>query len=42
MAEHTPEEQQCLRDAVHDMFANVSEYIQGELEGPPPPLRLLV
>eukprot|EP00657_Telonema_sp_P-1_P002648 TRINITY_DN16113_c0_g1_i1.p1 TRINITY_DN16113_c0_g1~~TRINITY_DN16113_c0_g1_i1.p1 ORF type:complete len:144 (-),score=56.90 TRINITY_DN16113_c0_g1_i1:5-436(-) len=32
MAEHTPEQQASLRAAVHDMFGNVSEYIQGELE----------
>merc|ERR1711907_876058 len=32
MAEETPEQRQALEGAVHQMFANVSEYIQGELE----------
>eukprot|EP00658_Telonema_sp_P-2_P003645 TRINITY_DN1135_c0_g1_i4.p1 TRINITY_DN1135_c0_g1~~TRINITY_DN1135_c0_g1_i4.p1 ORF type:complete len:112 (-),score=43.50 TRINITY_DN1135_c0_g1_i4:113-448(-) len=37
----TPEEQAALRAAVHQMFANVSEYIQGELEVSSQDYRLL-
>ncbi len=34
MADPTPEQQQqALRLAVQEMFGNVSEYVQGELEG---------